>query len=93
MTNAQLINLSIEELTDLNKRIIEVVKIKRQSDAFVNKEQFAKGMVVEYVGSSRNIRYKDFEIIKINRTKAECKCVLTGKLWVIQICNLKLKQL
>jgi hypothetical protein len=46
-------------------------------------------MVAEYVGNSTNIHYKEFEIIKINRTKAECKCVVTGKLWTIQICNLK----
>jgi hypothetical protein len=31
-------------------------------------------MVAEYVGNSTNIHYKEFEIIKINRTKAECKC-------------------
>lgn len=89
MTNAELMNLSVEQLRDLNKRIIEVVKIKQQSVAFVNKEQLTKGMVAEYVGNSTNIHYKEFEIIKINRTKAECKCVVTGKLWTIQICNLK----
>jgi hypothetical protein len=44
--------------------------------------------MVADVGNSTNI-YKEFEIIKINRTKAECKCVVTGKLWTIQICNLK----
>ena len=35
------------------------------------------------------VYYKEFEIIKINRTKAECKCVVTGKLWNIQIASLK----
>jgi hypothetical protein len=80
----ELMNLSVEQLRDLNKR-----KGKQQSVAFVNKEQLSKGMVAEYVGNSTNIHYKEFEIIKINRTKAECKCVVTGKLWTIQICNLK----
>jgi len=89
MTNLELMNLSIEELRDLNKRIIEVVKIKQQSAAFVNKEQLTKGMVAEYVGNSANIHYKEFEIIKINRTKAECKCLHTGKYWNIQLANLK----
>lgn len=93
ITNAELMNLSIEELRDLNKKIIEVVKIKQQSVAFVNKEQFSKGMIVEYIGNSKNIHHKEFEIIKINRTKAECKCVVNGKLWTIQICNLKLIKL
>jgi hypothetical protein len=85
MSNTELMNLSVEQLRDLNKRIIEVVKFKQQSVAFVNKEQLSKGMVAEYVGNSTNIHYKEFEIIKINRTK-ECKCV-TGKLWTIQICK------
>ncbi len=81
MTNAELMNLSIEELRDLNARLVEVMKLKKQSIAFVNKEQLAKGMIAEYVGTSSNIHYKEFEIIKINRTKAECKCIVTGKLW------------
>ena len=89
MTNAELMNLSIEELRDLNARLVEVMKLKKQSIAFVNKEQFTKGMIAEYVGTSSNIHYKEFEIVKINRTKAECKCVVTGKLWNIQIANLK----
>jgi hypothetical protein len=89
MTNAELMNLSIEELRDLNTRLVEVLKIKKQSIAFVNKETLSKGMIAEYVGTSTNIHYKEFEILKINRTKAECKCVMTGKLWTIQIANLK----
>lgn len=89
MTNAELINLSIEELRDLNTRLVEVLKLKKQTIAFVNKETLSKGMVAEYVGTSTNIHYKEFEIVKINRTKAECKCVITGKLWSIQIANLK----
>jgi hypothetical protein len=89
MTNEELMNLSIEELRDLNIRLVEVVKLKKQSIAFVKKQQLAKGMIVEYVGTSSKTHYKEFEIIKINRTKAECKCIVTGKLWVIQICNLK----
>ena len=89
MTNTELMNLSIEELRDLNIRLIEVLRIKKQSIAFVNKEQLAKGMIAEYVGTSSNVHFKEFEIIKINRTKAECKCIVTGKLWTIQICNLK----
>ena len=89
MTNAELMNLSIEELRDLNTRLVEVLKLKKQTVAFVNKETLSKGMIAEYVGTSTNVHYKEFEIVKINRTKAECKCVVTGKLWNIQIANLK----
>ena len=89
MTTTELMNLSIEELRDLNTRLVEVLKLKKQTIAFVNKETFTKGMIAEYVGTSTNIHYKKFEIVKINRTKAECKCVVTGKLWNIQIANLK----
>jgi hypothetical protein len=52
MTNAELMNLSIEELRDLNTRLVEVLKIKKQSIAFVNKEMLSKGMIAEYVGTS-----------------------------------------
>ena len=89
MTNLELMQMSLQELSDLNKRIIEVSKLKRQNLAFENKEQLAVGMVADYIGTSTNVRFKEFEIIKINRTKAECKCMVTGKLWTIQICNLK----
>ena len=89
MTNVELMNLSIEELRDLNKRLVEVLKLKQQNLAFVNKETLTKGMVAEYVGTSSNIHFKEFEIIKINRSKAECKCTTTGKIWNIQIANLK----
>ena len=89
MTNAELMNLSIEELIDLNTRLVEVLKLKKQTIAFVNKETLSKGMIAEYVGTSTNVHCKEFEIVKINRTKAECKCVVTGKLWNIQIANLK----
>lgn len=89
MTNAELMNLSIEELRDLNTRLVEVLKLKKQTVAFVNKETLSKGMIAEYVGTSTNVHYKEFEIVKINRTRAECKCVVTGKLWNIQIANLK----
>lgn len=91
MTNAELMNLSIDELRDLNSRLIEVLKLKQQNIAFLNKEKLSKGMIAEYVGNSTNVRYKEFEILKINRTRAECKCVKTGKLWNIQIANLQPK--
>jgi hypothetical protein len=65
-------NLSVEQLR-FEQENYWGCKIKQQSVAFVNKEQLSKGMVAEYVGNSTNIHYKEFEIIKINRTKAECK--------------------
>ena len=89
MTTTELMNLSIEELRDLNLRLFSVLKLKQQNLAFVNKEALAKGMIAEYVGVSSQIHFKEFEIIKINRSKAVCKCTSTGKLWNIQIANLK----
>ena len=89
MTNLELMQMSLQELSELNKRIIEVSKLKRQEVSFVNKEQLSIGMVAEYIGSSTNIHYKDFEVVKINRTKAKCKCLHTGSYWDIQISNLK----
>jgi hypothetical protein len=48
----------------LNKRIIEVVKIKQQSVAFVNKEQLSKGMVAEYVGNLQIFITKNLRLSK-----------------------------
>ena len=45
MTNAELMNLSIEELRDLNTRLVEVLKLKKQTVAFVKKETLSKGMI------------------------------------------------
>jgi hypothetical protein len=68
MSNTELMNLSVEQLR-FEQENYWGCKIKQQSVAFVNKEQLSKGMVAEYVGNSTNIHYKEFEIIKINRTK------------------------
>lgn len=91
MTNSELMLMTISELTELNKRLIEVVKLKRQQESFVNKETLENGMYADYIGSSSNIIYKEFQIIKINRTKADCKCLTTGKSWTISLASLKAK--
>lgn len=48
MKNEELMNLSIDELRDLHNRVVEVMKIKKLSATFTNKETLNKGMIAEY---------------------------------------------
>ena len=89
MTNAQLMNLSIEELRDLNKRLVEVLKDKVESVNYAMKGQLVRTMICKYVGTSKNVKFDKFEILKVNRTKAECKCLTTNSIWNIQLSNLE----
>jgi hypothetical protein len=89
MTNAELMQLSTEELLDLNKRVVMIVKLKKQNDAVLNKHTLKVGMDVKYTSNAKNMSHDKFTIIKINRTKAHCKCHVTGTLWGISLANLE----
>ena len=89
MTNLELSNLSIEELRDLNKRIVERLKDKMSSINNDAKGHLVRSMICKYVGTSKGVKFNTFEILKVNRTKAECKCLTTGSIWNIQLSNLE----
>jgi hypothetical protein len=89
MTNLELMNLSIEELRDLNKRLVEVLKDKVESVNYAMKGQLVRTMMCKYVGNSKNVKFDTFEILKVNRTKAECRCLTTNSIWNIQLANLE----
>lgn len=68
MTYQELNQLSIEELRVLNKKVVEVIKMKRSESAMDIKEQL-------YVGANVSIDHpkmkgKQCRVKKINRTKA-----------------------
>lgn len=64
----QVKNLSVEELTRLNKFIVETVKMKRQLDGFKVANQLEVGMSVKIDHKSH--ANTKFTIQKLNRTKA-----------------------
>ena len=75
MTYQELNQLSIEELRMLNKKVVEVIKMKRSESAMDIKEQL-------YVGANVSVNHpkmkgKQLRVEKINRTKAVLK-VLNG---------------
>jgi len=75
MNYSELTKLSIEELRILNKKVVEVIKIKKSETALNVKESL-------YVGANVSVNHpklsgKQLRVEKINRTKAVLK-VLNG---------------
>lgn len=75
MNYSELKNLSIDELRQLNSKVIELIKIKRSEDAWEVKQSL-------YVGANVSVNHpklsgKQCRVEKINRTKAVIK-VLNG---------------
>lgn len=58
-------------------------------EAKINLKNLALGMIVKYTGTSTKVKFNKFEVKKINRTKAECKCLVTDVIWTISLANLK----
>lgn len=68
MTLSELKNLSIDELRELNSKIVEVIKIKRSEIAWDMKNEL-------YIGANVSVNHpklsgKQCRVKKINRTKA-----------------------
>ena len=75
MTYQELNSLSIEELRNLNSKVVEIIKMKRSVQAMDIKEEL-------YIGANVSVNHpklagKQLRVEKINRTKAVLK-VLNG---------------
>lgn len=75
MNYSELKNLSLEELRELNSKIVEVIKIKKSEIAWDVKNEL-------YIGANVNVNHpklsgKQCRVKKINRTKAVIE-VLNG---------------
>jgi len=75
MNYAQLNQMSIEELRNLNSLVVEVIKSKKSLMAFEKKQELRVGMNVSV--NHPKLMGKKLEVIKISRTKASLK-VLNG---------------
>lgn len=75
MTYQELNQLTIEELRNLNSKIVEVIKLKRNEVAMDVKEELRIGLNVSV--NHPKLRGKQLRVEKINRTKAVLK-VLNG---------------
>lgn len=68
MTLSELKNLSLEELRELNSKVVEVIKIKKSEIAWDMKNEL-------YIGANVSVNHpklsgKQCRVKKINRTKA-----------------------
>jgi len=75
MNYSELKTLSLEELRELNSKVVELIKIKRSEIAWETKQDL-------YVGANVNVNHpklsgKQCRVKKINRTKAVIE-VLNG---------------
>ena len=76
MTLSELKNLSIDELRELNSKIVEVIKIKRSEIAWDVKNEL-------YIGANVSVNHpklsgKQCRVKKINRTKAVIEVLNSG---------------
>ena len=76
MTLSELKNLSIDELRELNSKIVEVIKIKRSEIAWDVKNELYIGANVSV--NHPKLRGKQCRVKKINRTKAVIEVLNSG---------------
>lgn len=89
MTNTQLNEMSLSELSQLRNKITEMMRVKQLIKGKLNLDNLSVGMTVEYIGSSNKIKGETFTIKKINRVNVLCESNITGQLWNIKPANLK----
>jgi transcription antitermination factor NusG len=68
MTYSELNKLSIEELRNLNSKVVEIIKLKRSEIALDIKDELRIGMNVSV--NHPKLNGKQLRVEKINRTKA-----------------------
>jgi hypothetical protein len=68
MTYSELNQLTIEELRNLNSKVVEVIKLKRSEKALDIKDELRIGMNVSV--NHPKLQGKQLRVEKINRTKA-----------------------
>ena len=68
ITNQMLESLSVEELTSLNNRVVELIRWKRKMESIDIRNELVKGMTVTV--NHPKLRGKALVVSKINRTKA-----------------------
>ena len=73
MTYSELNKLTIEQLRELNSKVVEVIKMKRSEMAYEVKDELRVGMNVSV--NHPKLSGKQLVVEKINRTKAVLKLI------------------
>ena len=89
LTNTQLNEMSISELSQLNKRVVEIIRMKQTVAARLNSDNLKEGMTVRYKGTSGKIKDEKFLLKKINKKNGVCKSLTSGQLWNINLANIE----
>ena len=89
ITSIELSKMTTQELRDLNKQVVEMLRLKVQIDGKINAQTLRVGMTVKYTGKSTKATSEIFELMKINKVNAVCKSKSTGRLYNIKLAALK----
>jgi hypothetical protein len=87
LTNVELNKLSVNDLEDLNKRLINVLRKKIAIESMKATDTFSIGQTVKYSGNGK-LHNLLFEVIKINKVNIVCKDKITKQLWNIKASTL-----
>lgn len=82
MNIAELSNLSVSELRNINQIVVDLIKQKRKIESLQNKVGLSVGMQVTV--NHPKLRGKDLWVNKINRTKATLS-VKSGGVFIVPI--------
>ena len=82
MNYSQLSKLSVEELRNINKLVVDLIKQKRTIQSLENKVGLRVGMTVKV--NHPKLRGKELSVNKINRTKATLS-VKSGGVFIVPI--------
>jgi len=87
LSNAELNEMTLEDLKILNQKVCETIKLKQQTLIHLKKDDLAVSMVVKYTGTPDNRIKSDetFTILSINQKKCKLKSNLTNILWTISM--------
>jgi transcription antitermination factor NusG len=73
MNYSELSNLSVEELRNINRIVVELIKAKRTVESLTNKVGLKVGMTVKV--NHPKLKGRELEVVKINRTKANLRVI------------------
>jgi hypothetical protein len=73
MNYSQLSKLSVEELRDINRLVVDLIKQKRTMESLEKKVGLSVGMKVTV--NHPKLRGRELEVTKINRTKANLRVI------------------
>lgn len=82
MNISELSKLSVEELRNINKLVVDLIKQKRTIQSLENKVGLRVGMTVKV--NHPKLRGKELSVNKINRTKATLS-VKSGGVFIVPI--------